>query len=141
MVYFEKKGKKLSVVDIDKETEQQVLEEAKKYKLIKVKRITWERLDDDRSGSDFDVYQYPLSDKENCPIDYSIVIKDGLFYGVNLFYTITDSWNAGLNKKQTLSGCALFIDGSYTGSPTSKSTYDSPNNYDEVEIEYSLKKI
>lgn len=141
MVCYIKKGKDMVVATIDGELEKQVLEEAKDYKIVKVRTITWERLDDDRSGSDFDVFEYPLADQDKSELDYCLVIKDNHFFGVNIHFIKTDSWNAGLNKETTRLGCSLFIDGTTKGSVSSKSTYDSPNNYDEVETTYKLKKI
>lgn len=140
MVFFEKNKNALKVVDIDNETKERVLEDAKNYQIVKRKTITWEKLDEDRSGEDTDYTYYDINETNKNNIDFSIIIKDGDFFGVNIFYTSTTSWNAGLNKESTLSGCELYIDGTTKGSAVNKSTYDSPNNYDEVKTEYYLRK-
>ena len=141
MVFWEKGKEDLTIVDLDKEVEEKILEEAANYQIVKTRVIAWEKLDEDRYGEDEDIFKYPLSEPEKCPIDFSIILKDNKFFGVKIFFENTTSWNAGLNKESSLSGCALYIDGTSEGNVTSKSSYDSPNNYDEVSITYSLSKI
>ena len=141
MVYYEKKSDGLSMISIDEETEAKIWEEAKNYKIVKTRTITWEKLDEDRYGEDTDVFVYPLADKDNDAIDFCMIIKDGHFIGVKIYTAVTHRWNAGLNKEESISGCILYIDGKTEGTVTSRSSYDSPNNHDDVEIAYSLGKI
>ncbi len=140
MVFFNKTTRGLKIVDIDDETKEKILEDAKNYQIVKRRTITWEKLDDDRSGEDTDYTYYDIVETAKPYIDFSIIIKDGEFFGVNIHYTSTTSWNAGLNKETTFYGCELYIDGTTKGNTVDKSTYDSPNNYDEVKIEYLLRK-
>ena len=67
--------------------------------------------------------------------------KDYSFVGIDVVHKSTKSWNAGLNKEETHLMCTLYADGTKTGSYSSRSTYDSPNNYDDVKISYSLRRI
>ena len=140
MVFYEKTKNGLNIVDLNDETKEKVLEEAKNYQIVKCRTITWEKLDEDRSGEDTDFFYYDLTEEGKKQVDFSIIIKNGSFFGVKILHTSTTSWNAGLNKETTYSGCTLYIDGTGEGN-VDKSTYDSPNNYDEVETSYSLKKI
>ena len=141
MVCWEKKDGDFIVVDVDNETSEKILKEAENYRLVKTRTITWEKLDEDRYGEDTDEFVYPLADKENSQIDFCMIIQDGHFIGVKVYSTTTKSWNAGLNKEQSLCGCILYIDGKTEGQVSSTSSYDSPNNHDDVEITYSLRKI
>ena len=141
MIYYNKNKDGLTMVKLDKETEQEILKQASEYQIVKTRTITWEKLDEDRYGEDTDVFNYPLSEPEKCSLDFCIIIQDNKFFGVKLYYENTKSWNAGLNKEKSLFGCSLYIDGSSDGSIESKSSYDSPNNYDEVVTTYSISKI
>lgn len=130
------------VITIDKNLEEKILENAKNYQLVKTRTITWEKLDEDRYGEDTDEFCYSLVEKDKCPIDFSFVVDDDdNFIGVKVYYHNVTSWNARLNEEKVLSGCSLYIDGTSKGNVTSHSSYDSPNNHDDVEISYSLKKI
>lgn len=91
MVVYEKNGKDLSVVTIDKALEEKILEEAKNYQLVKERTITWERLDDDRSGEDTDFFYYSLTEKEKCPVDFSFVVQNNNLIGIKIYYTSTTS--------------------------------------------------
>ena len=141
MVCWVKKDGDFIVVDVDAETSEKILKEAENYRLVKTRTITWERLDDDRYGEDTDEFVYSLTEKNESSIDFCLVIENGHFIGVKVYSTVTTSWNAGLNKEQSLCGCLLYIDGKTEGTVTSRSSYDSPNNHDDVETTYSLRKI
>ena len=123
--------------------EEKLLAELERYRLVRHRTITWERLDDDRTGEDTYEDVYSLVDNQNCPLDILISIKDDdySFVGVSVIHKSTTSWNAGLNKEETSLLCSLYVDGTKTGNYSAKSTYDSPNNYDEVEISYSLRRL
>ncbi len=140
LLFFKETDNGIEDVKLDNEVKQSIMEELSHYQLVYTRTITWERLDDDREGEDVDEKFYALGE-EDCPIDYHIIIKDNQFVGVGIFYTETTSWNAGLNKQQFIGGCTLYKDGSVKGSATSSSSYDSPNNHDDVRITYSLRKI
>ena len=137
MIYI--KGK----TQLPGDAEERLLAELEKYRLVRERTIYWERLDDDREGEDTYEDVYSLVDTQNCPFGILISIDDDdySFVGVTLMHKATESWNAGLNREETSLLCSLYVDGTRTGSYTSKSSYDSPNNHDDVEISYSLRHI
>lgn len=137
MIYI--KGKTQLPEDIEK----RLLAELEQYRLVRSRTIYWERLDDDRTGEDDYEDLYSLVDTQNCPVKIVIIINDNdySFEEILVMHDSTTSWNAGLNKEETSLVCSLYVDGRRTGSYSSKSTYDSPNNYDEVEISYSLRRL
>ena len=124
------------------DAEERLLAELETYRLVRERTIRWERLDDDREGEDTYEDVYSLTD-ENCPFELLISIDDNdySFASVTLMHKSTESWNAGLNKIDTSLLCTLYADGRRTGSYTSQSSYDSPNNHDDVEISYSLRRL
>ena len=123
--------------------EKKLLEELEKYRLVCYRTVYWERLDEGREGTDTYKDVYSLTDTENAPFQIGIIIHDvkHSFVGIELRYKSVDSWNAGLNKEETPLMCRLFVDGTKTGANSSRSTYDSPNNSDDVRISYSLERI
>ena len=125
------------------DAEERLLAELESYRLVRERTIYWERLDDDREGEDTYEDVYSLVDTQDCPFEILVSINDDdySFVGITLMHKSTDSWNAGLNKEETSLLCSLYVDGTRTGSYTSKSSYDSPNNHDDVEISYSLRHI
>lgn len=137
MIYI--KGK----TQLPEGVEERLLAELEQYRLVRIRVITWERLDDDRSGEDTYEDLYSLVDTQGCPLNILIIINDAdySFVGISVFHKKTTSWDAGLNKEETSLLCTLYVDGTKTGSYTSTSTYDSPNNYDEVNISYSLRRV
>lgn len=122
--------------------EEKLLAEIENYRVVRERTVYWERLDDDREGEDTYEDVYSLLDA-NCPFDILIILNDDdySFVGVTLAHKATESWNAGLNKEHTFLLCTLYVDGTRTGSYTSKSSYDSPNNHDDVEISYLLRRL
>ena len=128
---------------IPAEAEKKLLEELEKYRLVRHRTVYWEKLDECREGYDTYDDEYSLIDTQNCPMGIIIIIDDKnyKFVGISLTHTSTTSWNAGLNKEESKLICTLYADGSKTGSHSSRSTYDSPNNYDDVRISYSLRRI
>ena len=137
MIYV--KGK----TQLPNDVEQKLLEELEKYRLVRSRTIRWERLDEGREGEDTYEDVYSLTDTQNSRIDIAIMINDVdySFVGIMIGHTSTESWNAGLNKEETPLACCLYVDGTKTGSYSSRSTYDSPNNYDDVKISYSLRRL
>ena len=125
------------------DAEKKLLEELEKYRLVRYRTVYWERLDECREGKDTYEDVYSLLDTKSCPFEISIIISDCnyTFLGVQVRHKSTNSWNAGLNKEETPLICSLYVDGTKTGAYSSKSTYDSPNNYDDVKISYSLRRI
>ena len=123
--------------------EKKLLEELEKYRLVVCRTVYWERLDECREGEDTYEDVYSLIDTQSCPVEISIIISnsDYSFVGIKVGYKSTTSWNAGLNKEETPLICTLYVDGMKTGAYSSRSTYDSPNNYDDVRISYSLRRI
>lgn len=123
--------------------EEKLLAELEQYRLVRYRTIRWERLDECREGEDTYEDVYSLVDTQNCPFDILIMINDDnyRFVGVSLIHTSTTSWNAGLNKEKTNLLCTLYVDGRKTGDYSSHSTYDSPNNSDDVKISYSLRRL
>ena len=123
--------------------EKKLLEELEKYRLVCYRTVYWERLDECREGEDTYEDVYSLTDTENAPFKIDIIIHDvkHSFVGVELRYKSTKSWNAGLNKEETPLICRLYVDGTKTGAHSSRSTYDSPNNYDDVRVSYSLRRL
>lgn len=123
--------------------ESKLLEELEKYRLVRRRTVYWERLDECREGEDTYEDEYSLVDTTNSHLDIVIMIndKDYSFVGIMVGHKSTTSWNAGLNKEETRLICTLYVDGTKTGSYSSRSTYDSPNNYDDVKISYSLRRI
>ena len=137
MIYV--KGK----TELPSGVEEKVLAELEKYRVVRERTITWERLDDDREGEDTYEDVYSLVDTENCPFTIIIHIDDNdySFVGVTLTHKSTVSWNAGLNKEEHYLLCSLYVNGTRSGSYESKSSYDSPNNHDDVSITYYLRRI
>ena len=123
--------------------EEKLLAELEQYRLVRTRTIYWERLDDDREGEDTDEDLYSLVDTPNCPLGILIMISDTdySFVGIDLIHESTVSWNAGLDKEKTSLLCTLYVDGRRTGDYSSKSTYDSPNNHDDVTLSYSLRRL
>ena len=123
--------------------EEKLLTELENYRLVRYRTIRWEKLDECREGEDTYEDVYSLVDTQNCPLGISVIIRDTdyRFVGIELRHESTQSWNAGLNKKDTPLLCTLYADGTKTGSYSSRSTYDSPNNYDDVRISYSLRHL
>ena len=123
------------------DAEQRLLAQLEEYRLIRYRTVYWERLDEGREGEDTYEDVYSLVDTQNCPFTILIIISDSdySFVGIELRHKSTISFNAGLNKEEVPLICTLYADGTKTGSYTSRSTYDSPNNYDDVEISYSLR--
>ena len=122
--------------------EERLLAELEKYRLVRYRTVYWERLDECREGEDTYEDVYSLTETENAPFEIALIIddKDYSFVGITLGHKSTTSWNAGLNKEETSQICTLYVSGMKTGAYTSRSTYDSPNNYDDVKISYSLEK-
>ncbi len=137
MIYV--KGK----TQLPKDAEKKLLEELEKYRLVRYRTVYWERLEEGREGKDTYEDVYSLTDTENAPFGIFIIINDVnySFLGIELRYKSVDSWNAGLNKEETPLMCRLYVDGTKTGSYASRSTYDSPNNSDDVKISYSLRRL
>ena len=123
--------------------EEKLLAELEKYRLVVCRTVYWERLDECREGKDTYEDVYSLIDTQNIPFKISIIIgnKDYSFLGIEIRYKSTQSWNAGLNKEETPLLCALYVDGTKTGAHSSRSTYDSPNNYDDVKTSYYLRRL
>ena len=136
MIYI--KGK----TQLPEGVEEKLLEELDKYFLVCRRTVYWERLDEGREGEDTYEDKYSLVDTQNCPFQILINIneKDYSFVSIDIIHKSTSSWNAGLNKEETPLLCTLYVDGRKTGSHTSRSTYDSPNNYDDVKTSYSLRR-
>ena len=137
MIYV--KGK----TELPGDVEARLLRELEQYRVVRERTIYWEKLDEDREGEDTYEDVYSLVDTENCPFGIIISIDDNdySFFCVTLTHESTDSWNAGLNKIDTSLVCTLYADGRRTGSYESKSSYDSPNNHDDVEISYWLRRL
>ena len=137
MIYV--KGK----TQLPDDKEKKLLAELENYRLVRYRTIRWERLDECREGEDTYEDVYSLVDIQNCPFGILIIIndKDYSFVGISVMHESTTSWNAGLNKEETPLVCSLYVDGSKTGAYTSRSTYDSPNNSDDVKISYSLRRL
>ncbi len=140
MLFFEEKGRKILSVTLDEQTTQSIKEELENYRLVYTRFVRWERLDEDREGENKYEEVYPLG-QENCPVNHYIIVKNNEFIGVGISYSETTSWDAGLNKTVARVRCTLYKDGRVKGSASSVSTYDSPNNYDEVTKTYSLRKV
>lgn len=123
--------------------EEKLFAELEQYRLVRYRTIRWERLDECREGEDTYEDVYSLIDTQNCPVEILIIINDNnySFVGVSVLHKSTTSWNAGLNKEETRLLCSLYVDGTKTGAYSSNSTYDSPNNYDEVKVSYSLRRL
>lgn len=142
MTFYKKIDNKISIAKtIDLAMEQTVLQEASQYQLVKVSRITWERLDDDRTGSNFDVYYYSLAETSNCPVDFAIIVENHHFAGIALKYNTADSWPMSLSKRSIGNGCVLLVDGTTVGRNETVDVYDTPNDQDVVKTTYSLKKL
>ena len=137
MIY--RKGK----TELPSGVEEKVLAELEKYRVVRERTIYWERLDECREGEDTYEDVYSLVDTENCPFTILIHLDDNdySFVGVTLTHESTESWNAGLNKIDKTLICTLYVDGRKTGSYESSSSYDSPNNHDDVNITYYLRRI
>ena len=122
--------------------ENKLLEELEKYRLVCSRKVYWENLDECREGVDTYEDEYSLVNAQNSPFKILIIINDNKysFVGITVGHKSTESWNAGLNKEEKSLICSLFVDGTKTGSYSSRSTYDSPNNYDDVKISYSLRR-
>ena len=116
-----------------------VQSEMAQYQIVKVVSVEWERLDDDREGSHFDVYYYPLSKPEDCPEIATIIVRSGHFYGVELH--LCSDHEYGLQHDYHHSTCQLYISGRIVGKNVIHSSYDSPNNSDKVTEEYTLTLI
>ena len=139
MTIYHKTERKIAIAQtIDYLTQQTLLQEASNYQLVKVSRVTWERLDDDRTGSHFDIHYYPLQGG-NCPVDFAIIIENNHFAGVAIKHDSTDSWPTTIGKRITSNLCALFVDGTVVGKNEIVETYDTPNDQDIVKTTYSLK--
>ena len=123
------------------DAEKRLLAELEEYRLVRYRTVYWERLDECREGEDTYEDVYSLVDTQNCPFVISIIISDSdySFVGIELRHKSTISLNAGLNKEEVPLICTLYADGTKTGSYSSRSTYDSPNNYDDVKISFSLR--
>ena len=128
---------------LPEEVEKKLLAELEEYRLVCYRTVYWERLDECREGKDTYEDVYSLVDTEKCPLDISVIIHNSKynFVGIEVRYKSVDSWNAGLNKAETPAMCTLFVDGTKTGSYSSRSTYDSPNNSDDVRVSYSLRHL
>lgn len=137
MIYIKEK------TQLPKSVEKKLLVELEQYRLVRKRTIYWERLDDDRTGEDTYEDVYSLTDTQNYPFEILIIIDDNdySFVGISVLHKSTNSWNAGLNKEETSLICSLYVDGRKTGDYSCESTYDSPNNYDEVKISFSLRRI
>ena len=137
MIYL--KGK----TQLPGDTEEKLLLQLEKYRLVRHRTVYWERLDECREGYDTYDDEYSLTETQNCPFDISIIVSDDnySFVGIEVRYKSTSSWNAGLNKEESPLLCRLYVDGTKTGSYESRSTYDSPNNSDDVRISYSLRRL
>ena len=123
--------------------EEKLLSELEGYRLLECRTVYWERLDEGREGSDTYSDEYSLTDTAKCPYNISIIItdKDYRFVGIEVGYKSTDSWNAGLNKEERRLICCLYTDGTKTGDYSSRSSYDSPNNSDDVRRSFYLRRI
>ena len=137
MIYV--KGK----TQLPEDIEEKLLAELETYRLVRYRTVYWERLDEGREGEDTYEDKYSLVDTENCPFKISIIINDinYSFVGIKVGHKSVESWNAGLNKEETSLICTLYVDGTKTGAYSSRSTYDSPNNSDDVKISYSLRRL
>ena len=140
MTFYEEKGDKLVKIEVDEQTEKAILEEMEEYRVVRERTIRWEKLDECREGEDTYFDYYKLTE-DNYSLTFFIIIKDNHFHGVQLFHYSTTKWDAGLNEERSLCGGVLFVDGTRLGDVSSTSSYDSPNNHDDVEIEYRLEKI
>ena len=125
------------------DAEQRLLAQLEEYRLVRYRTVYWERLDECREGEDTYEDVYSLVDTQNCPFVILIIISDDdySFVGVTLTHESTESWDAGLNREDTTLVCTLYADGTRLGSYSSKSSYDSPNNHDDVDISYFLRRI
>ena len=123
--------------------EKKLLTELEKYRLVCYRTVYWERIDECREGEDTYEDIYSLVGTPNCPFEISIIINNNnySFVGIEIRCKAAKSWNAGLNKVETPSICNLYVDGTKTDSYSSRSTYDSPNNSDDVRISYSLRRL
>ena len=142
MTVYQKTQNKISLAkNIDCLVQQTLLHQASCYQLVKVVRVTWERLDDDRTGSHFDIHHYPLQNADNCPVDFAIIVENNRFAGIALKHNSTDSWPSTIGKKKVGNCCALFADGTIVGKNEIVETHDTPNDQDVVKTTYSLSKI
>ena len=141
MTIYQKTENKISIAKTtDGSVQQTLLQEASNYQLVAVVRVSWERLDDDRTGSHFDIHYYPLQG-DNCPVDFAIIGENGHFSGIVLKHNSADSWPSTLGKRTLGNCCILFTDGTVIGNNEIVETYDTPNDQDIVKTTYSLKKI
>lgn len=142
MTIYQKRENKISIAKTtDVSVQQTLLQEASNYQLVAVVRVSWERLDDDRTGSHFDIHHFPLQDTDNCPVDFAIVVENHHFAGIVLKHNLADSWPSTLGKRTLGNCCTLFTDGTVIGNNEIVETYDTPNDQDIVKTTYSLKKI
>ena len=141
MIFYQKTNNKISLAKTAPLSAEIILQEASKYQLVKVCRVAWERLDDDRCGSSFDVYYYPLQDVDNCPIEFAIVVENNHFVGVALKHDSEDNWPTTIGKRVTSNLCVLLVDSTVVGKNEIVETYDTLNNQDIVKIAYSLSKL
>ena len=125
------------------DAEKKLLAELENYRLVLSRTVYWEKLDECREGEDTYEDVYSLIDTQNCPFEISIIINvnNYNFVGISVEHKSTTSWNAGLNKEVTPLMCWLYVDGSKEGSYSSRSTYDSPNNYDDISTSFELRRI
>lgn len=141
MTIYQKRENKISIAKTtDGSVQQTLLQEASNYQLVAVVRVSWERLDDDRTGSHFDIHYYPLQG-DNCPVDFAIVMENHNFAGIVLKHNSADSWPSTLGKRTLGNCCTLLADGTVIGKNEVVETYDTPNDQDIVKTTYSLKKF
>ena len=142
MTIYQKRENKISIAKTtDGSVQQTLLQEASNYQLVAVVRVSWERLDDDRTGSHFDIHHFPLQDVDNCPVDFAIVVENHHFAGVALKHDSADNWPTTIGKRVTSNLCVLLVDSTVIGNNEIVETYDTPNDQDIVKTTYSLKKI
>ena len=141
MTIYQKRENKIAIVKtVDCLMQQTLLQEASNYQLVAVVRVSWERLDDDRTGSHFDIHYYPLQG-DDCPVDFAIVVENHHFAGIVLKHNSADSWPSTLGKRTIGNCCTLLADGTVIGKNEVVDVHDTPNDQDIVKTTYSLKKI
>ncbi len=135
MIYVKGKTK------LPEDAEKKLMEELANYRLVVQKTISWEKLDDDRSGEDTEEKVYTLIDPQNFAFDILIIIddEDYSFLGIEIRYKETTCLKYNLSREHLI--CALYVDGTKKGRCSSTSTHETPNNYYETVETYLLRRI
>ena len=142
MTIYQKTENKISIAKtVDCLAQQTLLQETSHYQLVEVVRVSWERLDDDRTGSHFDIHYYPLQGAGKCHVDFAFIVENDHLAGIVLKHNSADNWPSTIGKRSMGNCCALFVDGTVVGQNEIVETHDTPNDQDIVKTTYSLKKI